>query len=121
MPYGAQPDKNAGGISALGSGRRGMNLIYSDCANPIERTGVILYSYNWRDGVRSKRDSRSTAYAQNYESTEHRNFSMTYLGGCGGGNILLQQSLLPLNALWLNINKPTLEAMGLGNVQLRRH
>ncbi|UYU75269.1 PI-PLC domain-containing protein [Bacteroides thetaiotaomicron] len=116
MPYGAQPDKNAGGISAWALDGSGMNLIYSDCANPIERTGIVLYSYNWRDGVQANATAVLTAYAQNYESTEHRNFSMTYLGGCGGGNnrssYTTSTVASTLNALWLNINKPTLKPWG---------
>ena len=116
MPYGAQPDKNAGGISAGALDGSGMNLIYSDCANPIERTGMILYSYNWRDGVQANATAVLTAYAQNYESTEHRNFSMTYLGGCGGGNnrssYTTSTVASTLNALWLNIDKPTLKPWG---------
>ena len=116
MPYGAQPDKNAGGISAWALDGSGMNLIYSDCANPIERTGIILYSYNWRDGVQANATAVLTAYAQNYESTEHRNFSMTYLGGCGGGNnrssYTTSTVASTLNALWLNIDKPTLKPWG---------
>ena len=117
MPYGAQPDKNAGGTSASALDGSGMNLIYSDCANPIEQTGWIFTSYEWRDGVQANATDVLTAYAQNYESTEHRNFSMTYLGGCGGGNNRSSYTTSivasTLNTLWLNnANKPTLKPWG---------
>ena len=41
MPYGAQPNKNAGGTSASAL-TENMNIIYSDCANPIKNLRVYL-------------------------------------------------------------------------------
>lgn len=116
MPYGDQPAESAGGTSALDLDGSGMNLIYSDCANPIRQTGIIVTTYAWRDGIQNNATAVLAAYSNNYESTEHRNFSMTYLGGCGGGNNRVSYTTSTvaqtLNNLWLNYNKPAAKPWG---------
>ena len=89
MPFGEFPDENAGGLNA--SKLTGtMNFIYSEVADPVEtkwdRNPLTLpYNYNavYKDGVKNCATAVLAAYAKNYSSNEHKNFSMTYLGGQG--------------------------------------
>lgn len=126
MLYGTLPDTNAGGPSA--SALTGnMNIIYSDCANPMEWKDLdpgwgVTMGFGYRSGVESNATAILAAYADNYNSNEHKNFAMTYLGGCGA----LHESLVSsnkyyytsqvaetLNTLWLsNTNKPAKKPWG---------
>lgn len=88
MLYGTLPATTAGGTS--NSALTGdMNIIYSDCANPIDgrkNVGTIWnpqYQPTFKTGVKSNATNVLAAYNKNYENTDHKNFSMTYLGGCG--------------------------------------
>lgn len=89
MPFGELPATNAGGLDA--SNLTGtMNFIYSEVADPVEAKwdGNLLplpYKYNpvYKDGVKNCATAVLDAYAKNYSSDEHKNFSMTYLGGQG--------------------------------------
>ena len=89
MPFGEFPDENAGGLNA--SNLTGtMNFIYSEVADPVEAEwdGNLLplpYKYNpvYKNGVKNCATAVLDAYAKNYSSDEHKNFSMTYLGGQG--------------------------------------
>ena len=120
MPYGAQPNKNAGGTSASAL-TENMNIIYSDCANPIKKSKG-LFGLEWRSGIQDNATAVLAAYSDNYESTKHNNFSMTYLGGCGAirENFVTDdeyyypsQVASILNNLWLhNKNKPAAKPWG---------
>lgn len=120
MPYGAQPNKNAGGTSASAL-TENMNIIYSDCANPIKKSKG-LSGLEWRSGIQDNATAVLAAYSDNYESTKHNNFSMTYLGGCGAIREHLvtddeyyypSQVASTLNNLWLhNNNKPAAKPWG---------
>lgn len=87
MPFGEFPDENAGGLNA--SNLTGtMNFIYSEVADPVTTKyviGSIPLKYNpvYKDGVKNCATDVLAAYAKNYSSNEHKNFSMTYLGGQG--------------------------------------
>lgn len=116
MPYGKQPATNAGGTSA--SALTGdMNIIYSDCANPVKSES----GFSWRDGVQNNATAILSAYEKNYNSTDHKNFAMTYLGGCGAKRTVLWSTTYynpsdvasTLNKLWLNNNsKPAAKPWG---------
>lgn len=121
MPYGAQPNKNAGGTSASAL-TENMNIIYSDCANPIKKSKG-LSGLEWRSGIQDNATAVLAAYSDNYESTKHNNFSMTYLGGCGAIREYFvtedeyyypSQVASTLNNLWLhnNNNKPAAKPWG---------
>lgn len=121
MPYGAQPNKNAGGTSASAL-TENMNIIYSDCANPIKKSKG-LSGLEWRSGIQDNATAVLAAYSDNYESTKHNNFSMTYLGGCGAIRehfatddeyYYPSQVASTLNNLWLhnNNNKPAAKPWG---------
>ena len=85
MLYGTLPATNAGGTSA--SALTGdMNVIYSDCANPVVH--YYLNNWTWKNGVKDNATDVLAKYASNYNSTEHKNFAMTYLGGCGAHSTL---------------------------------
>lgn len=118
MPYGKQPATNAGGTSALAL-TGDMNIIYSDCANPVKSE----FSFPWRDGVRNNATAILSAYEKNYNSTDHKNFAMTYLGGCGAKYTTVLWSTTYyynpsevasiLNKLWLeNKSKPAAKPWG---------
>lgn len=111
MPFGEFPDENAGGLDA--SKLTGtMNYIYSEVADPVT-TKYVLYppSYNavYRNGVKDCATAVLAAYAKNYSSNEHKNFSMTYLGGQGieynnnGTKYYLPSQIAQdLNKIWLD-------------------
>lgn len=103
MPFGELPATNAGGLNA--SNLTGtMNFIYSEVADPVEYIG----GFSYKDGVKDCVTNVLAAYANNYSSSEHRNFSMTYLGGQGAKNLIGTKYYLPsqiakdLNTIWLN-------------------
>ncbi len=103
MPFGELPATNAGGLNA--SNLTGtMNFIYSEVADPVEYIG----GFSYKDGVKDCVTNVLAAYANNYSSSEHRNFSMTYLGGQGAKNLIGTKYYLPsqiakdLNTIWFN-------------------
>lgn len=115
MPFGEFPDENAGGLNA--SNLTGtMNFIYSEVADPVEAKwdGNLLplpYKYNpvYKNGVKNCATAVLDAYAKNYSSDEHKNFSMTYLGGQGieynnnGTKYYLPSQIAKdLNTIWLD-------------------
>lgn len=115
MPFGEFPDENAGGLNA--SNLTGtMNFIYSEVADPVEAEwdGNLLplpYKYNpvYKNGVKNCATAVLDAYAKNYSSDEHKNFSMTYLGGQGieykndGTKYYLPSQIAQdLNKIWLD-------------------
>lgn len=115
MPFGEFPDENAGGLNA--SNLTGtMNFIYSEVADPVEAEwdGNLLplpYKYNpvYKNGVKNCATAVLNAYAKNYSSDEHKNFSMTYLGGQGieyknnGTKYYLPSQIAQdLNTIWLD-------------------
>lgn len=118
MLYGTLPATNAGGPSA--SALTGnMNIIYSDCANPME--WKVTMGFRYRSGVESNATAILAAYNDNYNSNEHKNFAMTYLGGCGALHESIfgdtyyytSQVAATLNNLWLNkTDKPTNKPWG---------
>lgn len=114
MPFGELPATNAGGLNA--SNLTGaMNFIYSEVADPVEAEwdGNLLplpYKYNpvYKNGVKNCATAVLDAYAKNYSSDEHKNFSMTYLGGQGieyknnGTKYYLPSQIAQdLNTIWL--------------------
>lgn len=105
MPFGELPATNAGGLDA--SKLTGtMNFIYSEDASPVE--SVILGGFAYKDGIQKCATNVLAAYANNYSSSEHKNFSMTYLGGQGTKKTLSSDTYLPskiaqdLNKIWLD-------------------
>lgn len=115
MPFGELPATNAGGLNA--SNLTGaMNFIYSEVADPVEAEwdGNLLplpYKYNpvYKNGVKNCATAVLDAYAKNYSSDEHKNFSMTYLGGQGieyknnGTKYYLPSQIAQdLNTIWLD-------------------
>lgn len=115
MPFGELPATNAGGLNA--SNLTGdMNFIYSEVADPVEAKWdrnllTIPYNYNpvYKDGVKNCATAVLAAYAKNYSSNEHKNFSMTYLGGQGieynnnGTKYYLPSQIAKdLNKIWLD-------------------
>lgn len=113
MPFGELPATNAGGLNA--SNLTGtMNFIYSEVADPVTTkyvSGVFNPNYNavYKDGVKNCATDVLAAYAKNYSSNEHKNFSMTYLGGQGieynnnGTKYYLPSQIAQdLNTIWLN-------------------
>lgn len=115
MLYGTLPATNAGGTS--NSALTGnMNIIYSDCAEPVSYSWGNL---NWKSGVQANATAILAAYNDNYNSSEHKNFAMTYLGGVGAKSSTGLYKYLPakvaqtLNQLWLNnTNKPAEKPWG---------
>ena len=117
MLYGTLPATTAGGTenSALTGN---MNIIYSDCAEPVSYSRGKL---NWKSGVQANATAILAAYNDNYNSNEHKNFAMTYLGGCGALHESIfgdtyyytSQVAATLNNLWLNkTDKPTNKPWG---------
>lgn len=111
MPFGELPATNAGGLNA--SKLTGtMNFIYSEVANPVKTEWAIYPPSNnpvYKDGVKNCATAVLAAYAKNYSSDEHKNFSMTYLGGQGieynnnGTKYYLPSQIAQdLNTIWLN-------------------
>lgn len=116
MPFGELPATNAGGLNA--SNLTGtMNFIYSEVADPVTTkyvSGVFNPNYNavYRNGVKDCATAVLAAYAKNYNSDEHKNFSMTYLGGQGieykndGTKYYLPSQIAKdLNTIWLDYIK----------------
>lgn len=125
MLYGTLPATTAGGTSA--SALTGnMNIIYSDCANPMEWKDLddgwgVNMGFGYKSGVQNNATAVLAAYNTNYNSSEHKNFAMTYLGGCGaihdplvGSNkyYYTNQVAATLNTLWLNYDKPAQKPWG---------
>lgn len=104
MPFGELPATDAGGLNA--SNLTGtMNLIYSEVADPVES---VIGGFSYKDGVKDCVTNVLATYANNYSSSEHRNFSMTYLGGQGTKKLVSSSTYLPskiaqdLNTIWLD-------------------
>lgn len=111
MPYGTLPATNAGSAQSSSLSSTGMNLIYSECANVIY--SVSGSSATYRDGVKDNATNVLKAYANNYTSDEHRNFSITYLGGCGLYGYYPYNIAQDLNTIWLNYSgKPAKKPWG---------
>lgn len=107
MPFGELPATDAGGLDA--SNLTGtMNFIYSEVADPVES---VVGGFDYKDGIKQCATNVLNAYAKNYNSSEHKNFSMTYLGGQGTKKTLLSKTYLPsqiaqdLNTIWLDYIK----------------
>ncbi len=103
MPYGSLPATNAGSAQSSSLSSTGMNLIYSECANVI--TSVSSWGANYSTGVKANATAVLDAYANNYNSDEHRNFSITYLGGCGLSGYYPYNIAQDLNTIWLSYAK----------------
>lgn len=108
MPFKTVPATSASGTSANVLSNNGMNFIYSEVANPVES---VIGGFSYKDGVKDCVTNVLAAYANNYSSSEHRNFSMTYLGGQGTKKRLSDNTYLPsqiaqdLNTIWLDYIK----------------
>lgn len=110
MPFGELPATNAGGLDK--SKLTGtMNYIYSEVADPVKS---VTGGFSYKDGVKDCVTNVLAAYANNYSSSEHRNFSMTYLGGQGTKKnkiigddtyYLPSQIAQDLNTIWLDYIK----------------
>lgn len=106
MPFKTIPATNASGTSANVLSNNGMNYIYSEVADPVQYS--ITDGFYYKGGVKNCVTNVLSAYANNYSSSEHRNFSMTYLGGQGAKNLIDTKYYLPskiakdLNTIWLN-------------------
>lgn len=106
MPFKTIPATNASSTSANVLSNNGMNYIYSEVADPVQYS--IIDGFYYKDGVKNCVTNVLTAYANNYSSSEHRNFSMTYLGGQGAKNLIGTKYYLPsqiakdLNTIWLD-------------------
>lgn len=105
MPFKTIPATNASSTSANVLSNNGMNYIYSEVADPVES---VIGGFSYKDGVKDCVTNVLAAYANNYSSSEHRNFSMTYLGGQGAKNLFGTKYYLPsqiaqdLNKIWLD-------------------
>ena len=100
MPFKTIPATNASGTSANVLSNNGMNFIYSEDAVPFKKL-----STSYKDGITECAKKVLAAYAKNYNSAEHRNFSMTYLGGQGKSiinTVTPSQIAKDLNTIWLN-------------------
>ncbi len=103
MPFKTIPATNASGTSVNVLSNNGMNFIYSEDALPFKR-GLTSY----KDGIKECAKNVLAAYAKNYNSAEHRNFSMTYLGGQGkkiAYTVTPSQIAKDLNTIWLDYIK----------------
>lgn len=109
MPFKTIPATNASGTSANVLSNNGMNYIYSEVADPVQYS--ITDGFYYKEGVKNCVTNVLAAYANNYSSSEHRNFSMTYLGGQGAKNWIDTKYYLPsqiakdLNKIWLDYIK----------------
>lgn len=111
MPYGSLPATNAGSAQSSSLSSTGMNLIYSECANVIYSVSGSNATY--QTGVEKNATAVLDAYANNYNSDEHRNFSITYLGGCGLSGYYPYNIAQDLNKIWLNYSgKPAKKPWG---------
>lgn len=100
MPFKTIPATNASGTSANVLSNNGMNFIYSEDALPFKKL-----STSYKDGIKECAKNVLAAYANNYNSAEHRNFSMTYLGGQGKSiinTVTPSQIAKDLNKIWLD-------------------
>ena len=108
MPFKTVPATNASGTSANVLSNNGMNFIYSEEAEPITREYGWVGDFVYKDGIKKCATNVLAAYADNYNSSEHRNFSMTYLGGQGKKKKTSSDTYLPskiaqdLNTIWLS-------------------
>ena len=111
MPYGSLPATNAGSAYPSALSSTGMNLIYSECANVIYSVSGSSATYS--TGVKANATAVLDAYAKSYKSDEHRNFSITYLGGCGLSGYYPYHIAQDLNTIWLNYSgKPAKKPWG---------
>lgn len=100
MPFKTVPATDASGTSANVLSNNGMNFIYSEDAVPFKKL-----STSYKDGITECAKNVLAAYANNYNSAEHRNFSMTYLGGQGKkfiNTVTPSQIAKDLNKIWLD-------------------
>ena len=104
MPFKTVPATNASGTSANVLSDNGMNFIYSEEAEPITRKYGFVGDFVYKDGIKQCATKVLAAYAKNYNSSEHRNFSMTYLGGQGDNKSTYLPSKIAqdLNKIWLD-------------------
>ena len=108
MPFKTVPATSASGTSANVLSNNGMNFIYSEEADPITREYGLVGDFVYKDGIKKCATNVLAAYADNYNSSEHRNFSMTYLGGQGKKKKTSSDTYLPskiaqdLNTIWLS-------------------
>ncbi len=108
MPFKTIPATSASGTSANVLSNNGMNFIYSEEADPITREYGLVGDFVYKDGIKKCATNVLAAYADNYNSSEHRNFSMTYLGGQGKKKKTSSDTYLPskiaqdLNTIWLS-------------------
>ena len=107
MPFKTVPATNASGTSANVLSNNGMNFIYSEEAEPITRKYGLVGDFVYKDGIKQCATKVLAAYAKNYNSSEHRNFSMTYLGGQGDNKSTYLPSKIAqdLNTIWLDYIK----------------
>ena len=102
MPFKTIPATNASGTSANVLSNNGMNFIYSEDAKPYKHS----LSTSYKNGIKDCAKNVLATYANNYNSREHRNFSMTYLGGQGnsawGNTLSPSQIAKDLNTIWLD-------------------
>lgn len=104
MPFKTVPATSASGTSDNVLSNNGMNLIYSEDAVPITRKYGLVGDFVYKDGIKQCATKVLAAYAKNYNSSEHRNFSMTYLGGQGDNKSTYLPSKIAqdLNKIWLD-------------------
>lgn len=104
MPFKTVPATSASGTSANVLSNNGMNFIYSEDATPITRKYGLVGDFVYKDGIKQCATKVLAAYAKNYNSSEHRNFSMTYLGGQGDNKSTYLPSKIAqdLNKIWLD-------------------
>lgn len=104
MPFKTIPATDASGTSASVLSNNGMNFIYSEEAKPITRKYGWVGDFVYKDGIKQCATKVLAAYAKNYNSSEHRNFSMTYLGGQGDNKSTYLPSKIAqdLNTIWLS-------------------
>ena len=104
MPFKTIPATDASGTSANVLSNNGMNFIYSEEAEPITRKYGLVGDFVYKDGIKQCATKVLAAYAKNYNSSEHRNFSMTYLGGQGDNKSTYLPSKIAqdLNKIWLD-------------------
>lgn len=105
MPFKTIPATNASGTSPNVLSNNGMNFIYSEDAKPYKNS----LSTSYKNGIKDCAKNVLATYANNYSSSEHRNFSMTYLGGQGnsafGNSLSPSQIAQDLNKIWLDYIK----------------
>ena len=105
MPFKTIPATNASGTSPNVLSNNGMNFIYSEDAKPYKNS----LSTSYKNGIKDCAKNVLATYANNYSSSEHRNFSMTYLGGQGnsafGNTLSPSQIAQDLNKIWLDYIK----------------